>query len=71
MATGVTTKGYWHGHYIHHKPGSKRKLNGIRIPLWNKILEIAIQAGDAAKLGYYGADVVLHPEKGPMILELN
>jgi alpha-L-glutamate ligase-like protein len=71
IATGVTTKAYWHGRYIRYKPGSKRKLNGIKIPMWNRILEIAIQAGDAASLGYYGADVVLHPEKGPMVLELN
>lgn len=71
IATGVTTRAYWHGHYIKYKPGSKRKLNGIKIPMWNKILEIAIQAGDVAGLGYYGADIVLHPEKGPMILELN
>jgi alpha-L-glutamate ligase-like protein len=71
MATGVTTKAYWHGRYIRYKPEGKKKLHGIRIPMWNRILEIAIEAGDAASLGYYGADVVLHPDKGPMILELN
>lgn len=71
MATGVTTKAYWHGKYIKRKPGSKRKLHGIRIPQWETILETAIKAGNASGLGYYGADVVMHPEKGPMILELN
>jgi alpha-L-glutamate ligase-like protein len=71
MATGITTRAYWHGKYIHVKPGSKRKLHGIRIPQWENILITAVRAGSAARLGYYGADVVLHPEKGPMILELN
>ena len=32
MATGVTTRAYWHGKYIRSKPGSKRKLHGIKIP---------------------------------------
>ena len=71
MATGITTRAYWHGDFIHFKPGTKRKLHGIKIPHWTAILETAVSAGLAAGLGYYGADVVLHPDKGPMILELN
>lgn len=71
IATGVTTKAYWHGKYIKRKPGSKKKLHGIKIPQWESILTTAVRAGNAADLGYYGADVVMHPEKGPMILELN
>jgi len=68
---GITTKAFWHGDYIRFKPGTRRKLNGIKIPQWTKILETAVLAGVTTGLGYFGADVVLHPEKGPMILELN
>ena len=71
MATGITTRAFWRGEYIHFKPGTKRKLHGIKIPQWTSILETAVMGGLATDLGYYGADVVLHPEKGPMILELN
>lgn len=71
IATGITTKAYWHGTYIRYKPGTKRKLHGIKIPQWSKILETAVKSGEATGLDYYGADVVLHPEKGPMVLELN
>ena len=71
MTTGITTRAWWKGEYIHNKPETKRKLHGIKIPQWTRILETAVAAGEAASLGYYGADVVLHPEKGPMILELN
>ncbi|OGM18544.1 hypothetical protein A2686_03005 [Candidatus Woesebacteria bacterium RIFCSPHIGHO2_01_FULL_38_10] len=71
IATGITTQAFWHSEYIYYKPGTKRKLNGIKIPNWTEMLEIAVEAGNAANLGYFGADVVLHPEKGPMILELN
>src|SRR3989337_3387647 len=71
MATGITTKAYLNGDYIRFKPDTKRKLHGIKIPFWTHVLESAVAAGEATQLGYYGADVILHPDKGPMILELN
>ena len=71
IATGITTKAYWHDQYIHVKPGTKRKLHGIKIPNWTKILETAVQCQIATGLGYMGADIVMHPEKGPMVLEVN
>lgn len=71
IATGITTKAYWHGEYIHNKPDTKRKLHGLKIPQWTRILETAVRCQQATGLGYFGADIVLHPEKGPMILELN
>jgi alpha-L-glutamate ligase-like protein len=71
IATGITTRAIWHGDVIKFKPGTKRKLHGIKIPQWNKILETAILAQQASFLGYVGVDVVLHPTKGPVVLEIN
>lgn len=71
IATGITTSAIWYGASIKFKPGTKRKLNGIRIPHWTKILETAVKCSIATRLGFVGVDVVLHPEKGPMILEVN
>jgi alpha-L-glutamate ligase-like protein len=71
IATGITTRAIWHGAQIVFKPGTTRKLRGIKIPNWNQILETAVNAQIASHLGYVGVDIVLHPEKGPMILELN
>ena len=71
IATGITTKAIWHGNLIKFKPGTERKLNGIKIPDWTKVLETAVRAQMASGLGYLGVDIVLHPEKGPMVLELN
>lgn len=71
IATGITTKAYWRRTHITHKPGTKRKLHGIKIPTWTKILKTAVAASEAVKLGYVGVDIVLHPEKGPMVLEIN
>lgn len=71
IATGITTHAIHNGEFIHFKPGTKRKLHGIKIPEWNSILELAVRAQEASELGYVGVDIVLHPEKGPMVLELN
>ncbi len=71
IATGITTKAVWHQDYIRQKPGSSRKLHGIKIPQWNNVLLTAVNAQIASGLLYTGADVVLHPEKGPMIIEIN
>lgn len=71
IATGITTKAIWHATPIKYKPDTKRKLHGIKIPQWTKILETATRAAELPGLGYMGADIVLHPERGPMILEVN
>ncbi len=71
IATGITTKAYYQDKYIEFKPGTKRKLNGIKIPNWETSLTLAVKAQEASKLGYVGVDIVIHPEKGPMVLELN
>ena len=71
IATGITTYAIWYGDYVKYKPGTKRKLHGIKIPNWTKILETAVKAHEVAKLGYAGVDIVIHPSRGPMILELN
>lgn len=71
IATGITTKAIWHGEQVIFKPGTERKLRGIKIPGWTAVLETAVRAQIASGLGYAGVDIVIHPEKGPMVLELN
>ncbi|HSX49070.1 MAG TPA: sugar-transfer associated ATP-grasp domain-containing protein [Candidatus Saccharimonadales bacterium] len=71
IATGITTKAIWHGEVIKYKPETSRKLHGIKIPHWTTVLEIAVKAAITSGLGFAGVDIVLHPEKGPMVLELN
>jgi len=71
IASGITTHAVWHGQEIHYKPDTNRKLHGIKIPTWTKVLETAVSCQIATGLEYVGVDIVLHPEKGPMILEIN
>ncbi|HTK03846.1 MAG TPA: sugar-transfer associated ATP-grasp domain-containing protein [Alphaproteobacteria bacterium] len=71
IATGITTRAIWNDQQIVFKPGTTKKLRGIKIPNWTSILETAVNAQIASGLGYIGVDMVLDPEKGPMVLELN
>lgn len=72
LASGTTTYGVkGKKETITHFPNSKKKVNGILIPSWSKVLETAVKAGNAAGYVFMGADLFIHPEKGPMIVELN
>ena len=72
MASGVTVHGiYGKKKIIRTFPDSKKKVRGIMIPEWTKVLETAVRAANVAGYNYMGADLFIHPEKGPMIVELN
>lgn len=72
IATGTTTYGLkGKKQRIYHFPNSKRKVSGIKIPFWREALETAVKAANAAGYKYMGADIFVHPERGPMIVELN
>ena len=72
IGTGITTYAAAHkNQLIKYLPGTKIKLNGIKIPFWDKVLTTAVEAANAANLVYCGVDIFVHKEKGPMIVELN
>ncbi len=72
LATGITTFALAHkSEPIRYLPGTKKKLNGIVIPEWEKILETAVVASNAAELNLCGVDLFIHKDKGPMVVELN
>jgi D-alanine-D-alanine ligase-like ATP-grasp enzyme len=52
-------------------PDSGRSVIDVPIPHFPDILEIAVRATDQTGLGYVGADVVVDPRLGPIVLELN
>jgi len=71
IATGITTKAIQYGESIISKPGTKRKLRGIKVPSWGRMLSIAGDVQEKSNLGLLAVDMLLHPEKGPMVIELN
>lgn len=72
MATGITTYGVYHGKRIKHFPETGTKVNGIAIPFWNQILETAVKVQfKRPGLAYFGADILIDKDKGPMLIEIN
>lgn len=71
IATGITLKGVRNGKQVRFVPGTKKKLNGLKIPKWSLILSTAVASADAVGLKFGGVDILLHKEKGPMVVELN
>lgn len=70
VATGITTYGMIYDQPVTHVPESQVKVNGLQIPYWDEMLEIALAVQRKVGLGYLAVDFVLDEEKGPMILEL-
>jgi len=72
IATGITTFGvYGKTARIKYFPGTDRKVNGIQIPYWEKILKMAVETQIASGLEYLSVDMLIDQEKGPLVLELN
>ncbi len=71
IATGITTTAIQYDRIIKTVPGTNRVLTGIKIPHWQQILRLAVEAQEASHLGYLGADVVLDRNHGPVLLEIN
>jgi alpha-L-glutamate ligase-like protein len=71
MASGITTYAIQHDKVIDVHPDFEVGLRGIKIPYWNRILDIAVRTQIYSGLGYLGVDLVIDRIKGPMVLELN
>ena len=71
MATGITTYGVHKNEQIKYFPDTNKKVNGITIPHWDKILRMAVETQMASRLAYLSVDMLIDAEKGPVVLELN
>ena len=71
MATGITTYGVYKNNQIKYFPDTNKKVNGISIPYWNKILLMAVKTQKVSHLPYLSVDMLIDEEKGPVVLELN
>ncbi len=52
-------------------PDTGARLSELRVPFWKEHLELSARCADMIKLGYFGADIVIDKERGPLLLELN
>jgi len=73
MGTGITTsRGVWHKKLIDCLPERKKlPLAGIKIPLWEEMLELAVKTQMILKIDYLGVDIAIDREKGLVVVEAN
>jgi alpha-L-glutamate ligase-like protein len=71
LQTGKTMHGVLHNHIMDHHPDTGNTIEGVQIPGWRNLLEIAASCYELTGLGYLGVDLVLDKDKGPLMLELN
>lgn len=72
LGSGETTYGVTGGNHCFTRfPTTGEKTSGILIPYWRDVLKTAVRAANATGFQYMGADIFVHPEKGPMVAELN
>lgn len=71
MATGRTLAGVHVNNVVTEHPDTLEPIGGVIIPHWDRLLEISARAYELTKLGYFGVDLVLDRDKGPLILEFN
>lgn len=78
IATGITTYAVKGAKFIKFFPGTRRKLGGLKIPIWDEILKLAVDCQiTVLNLGFMRVDIVLQPsikkpgKTYPKVLELN
>lgn len=59
------------GRLVTHHPDTGCELGKLRVPHWPEHLELAVACHRMCELGYFGADIALDRQRGPLLLELN
>lgn len=71
LAAGTTLGGVQEDHRVTEHPDTGHRLQGLSIPTWDRIMEMAANCYEMTGLGYLGVDIVVDRDLGPLILELN
>lgn len=71
IANGAAVCAVQNGKVVESHPDTGARFSELRVPHWDKIVELAANCCALTGLGYIGADIVLDTHKGPMLLELN
>ncbi|MGE3608731.1 MAG: alpha-L-glutamate ligase-like protein [Bacteriovoracaceae bacterium] len=71
LSNGQTINAVIRNQVVDIHPDTGHKLSGLKLPFWRETLELAARCYDMVELGYLGADIVLTPDQGPILLELN
>jgi alpha-L-glutamate ligase-like protein len=71
LLSGRTARAVQNNCPIERHPDTGAVLQGVSVPCWRQILEMAGRVSRAVGLGYIGVDIVIDAAEGPMLLEAN
>ncbi|MES2996526.1 MAG: alpha-L-glutamate ligase-like protein [Verrucomicrobiota bacterium] len=71
LASGCSIRAVHHGMPVLFHPDTKAPLIGVRIPEWERLLEIACICQEMSGLGYLGVDMMIDESRGPLMIEVN
>ena len=71
LMTGCANGAVQHNRPVLEHPDTGRRLSELQVPRWDELLRLAAKCYEMTGLGYFGADIVLDKEFGPLVLELN
>ena len=71
LATGRTTGGVLGGRLLERHPDTDRPLRGIRLPEWDRLLELSTKAASSTGLEFVGVDLTVDVRRGPLVIEVN
>ena len=71
ISNGKLMEAYDGEKYHLQHPDSEKKIAGMTLPMWPRLLELSRKTSLAFPLDYLGIDLVLDKNKGPLIMEIN
>lgn len=71
LASGRTVHAVMSDKPVREHPDTGASAVGVEVPDFGAVLAIAVQVGALTGLGYVGVDVVIDPQRGPVVLEAN
>jgi len=58
-------------HVLRHPDYPEVELTGLVIPHWDEVLKVSSMCSELMDIQYLGVDIVLDPDLGPLVLEMN
>jgi alpha-L-glutamate ligase-like protein len=71
ISTGEAINAVYKNTVVTHHPDTNHDIRTLQIPYWDDVLLLAAKCYEMVKMGYIGVDIVITPESGPILLELN
>lgn len=71
LGTGLINHAVIGQKLVTHHPDTGYEIKNLILPHWREILDLSAKCYEMVGLGYLGADIVITPDQGPVMLELN